>query len=168
MDTLIRNWKEEDACDLAEALSNLNVQNNLRDGLPYPYTENDAKDYIDAMLAADPNGTFAFAIEYKGKVVGSIGAFRQNNIHNRTAEVGYYISETHWGNGIATQAVKEICEYVFAHSDIIRLFAEPFADNIASCRVLEKAGFQLEGTLRKNAVKCGRILDMKLYAMIRL
>lgn len=167
MDTLIRKWKSADAYDLAEALSNLNVQNNLRDGLPYPYTEHDAKDYIDVMLSADPNDTFAFAIEHKGKVVGSIGAFRQNNIHCRTAEVGYYISETYWGKGIATQAVREICEYVFAKTDIIRLFAEPFAENFASCRVLEKAGFQLEGTLRKNAVKCGRIRDMKLYALIR-
>ncbi|MGB4616762.1 MAG: GNAT family protein, partial [Dethiobacteria bacterium] len=56
--------------------------------------------------------------------------------------------------------------YIFKNTDIIRIFAEPFADNIASCRVLEKAGFVLEGTLRKNAVKNGKILDMKLYALL--
>ena len=46
-------------------------------------------------------------------------------------------------------------------------FAEPFAYNTASCHVLEKAGFQLEGTLRSNAVKNGRILDMRLYALVK-
>ncbi len=63
--------------------------------------------------------------------------------------------------------MKKICEYVFAHTDILRIFAEPFAYNQASCRVLEKAGFQLEGILRRNAVKNGNVLDMKMYALIR-
>ena len=66
-----------------------------------------------------------------------------------------------------TEAVKQICEYVFSMSDIIRIYAEPFAYNTASCRALEKSGFQYEGTLRKNAVKNGKVLDMKLYSKIR-
>lgn len=66
-----------------------------------------------------------------------------------------------------TSAVNQICQYVFANTDMIRIFAEPFAHNIASCRVLEKAGFHFEGTLRSNAVKNGNILDMKMYALIR-
>jgi RimJ/RimL family protein N-acetyltransferase len=56
---------------------------------------------------------------------------------------------------------------VFEHTDIIRIFAEPFAHNLGSCRVLEKAGFQYEGTLRCNAEKNGEILDMKMYALIK-
>jgi RimJ/RimL family protein N-acetyltransferase len=66
-----------------------------------------------------------------------------------------------------TSAVKQACEYVFAYSDILRIFAEPFSYNIASCRVLEKAGFQFEGLLRKNAFKNGKIVDMKMYALVR-
>ena len=50
---------------------------------------------------------------------------------------------------------------------MIRIYAEPFAYNIGSQRVLEKAGFQYEGTLRRNAVKNGKVLDMKMYALIR-
>lgn len=165
--TEIREWKLSDAEDLAKAIDNLSVQNNLRDGLPYPYTENDAKCYINAMLAEDKNNTLAFAICYDGKVVGSIGVFRQKNIHCKTAELGYYISEEYWGKGIATQAVKLICDYVFENTDILRIFAEPFAFNVASCRVLEKAGFTFEGTLRSNAVKCGKVCDMKMYSLIR-
>ena len=163
----IRKWELSDAKDLAAALSNKKVQDNLRDGLPYPYTEQDGKEFISAMLSADENETFAFAIMVDDKVVGSIGIFRQGNIHSQTAELGYYIAEEYWGKGIMTEAVKQICAYVFAKSNIIRIYAEPFAYNIASCRVLEKVGFQYEGTLRSNAVKNGRVIDMEMYSLLK-
>lgn len=163
----IRKWELVDAKDLAAALSNKKILDNLRDGLPYPYTEQDGRDYISTMIAADQNDTFAFAVTTDGKVIGSIGAFRQDNIHRQTAELGYYIAEEYWGKGIMTEAVKQLCDYVFTHTDIIRIYAEPFAYNIGSCRVLEKAGFQYEGTLRNNAVKNGNILDMKMYACLK-
>lgn len=163
----IRKWELSDAKDLAAALSNRKVQDNLRDGLPYPYTEQDGKEFISAMLSADESETFAFAITVDNMVIGSIGIFRQGNIHRQTAELGYYIAEEYWGKGIMTEAVKQICEYVFANSDIIRIYAEPFAYNIASCRALEKAGFQYEGTLRSNAVKNGKVIDMKMYSLLK-
>ena len=163
----IRKWKLSDAEDLALALSNKKVLDNLRDGLPYPYTKQDGTDYIQAMLSADETETFAFAITVDDKVIGSISVFRQENIHRRTAELGYYIAENYWGKGIMTEAVKQICEYVFKNSDIIRIYAEPFAYNTASCRVLEKANFQFEGTLKCNAVKNGKIIDMKMYALVK-
>ena len=163
----IRKWELSDAKDLAAALSNKKVQDNLRDGLPYPYTEQDGKEFISAMLSADENETFAFAITVDNMVIGSIGIFRQGNIHRQTAELGYYIAEEYWGKGIMTEAVKQICEYVFANSDIIRIYAEPFAYNIASCRVLEKVGFQYEGTLRSNAVKNSKVIDMEMYSLLK-
>lgn len=163
----IRKWQITDAKALAAAISNKKVQDNLRDGLPYPYTEEDGREYISQMLSADENDTFAFAITADDKVIGSIGAFRQRNIHSRTAELGYYIAEEYWGRGIMTEAVKQLCSYVFSHSDIIRIFAEPFAYNTGSCRVLEKAGFRFEGTLRSNAVKNGRVIDMKMYSLLK-
>ena len=163
----IRKWELSDAKDLAAALSNKKVQDNLRDGLPYPYTEQDGKDFISAMLSADENETFAFAITVDNTVIGSIGIFRQENIHRQTAELGYYIAEEYWGKGIMTEAVRQICEYVFRESDIIRIYAEPFVYNIASCRVLEKVGFQYEGTLRSNAVKNGRVIDMEMYSLLK-
>lgn len=167
MNLSIRKWRIEDKSDLAKNLNNLKVLNNLRDGLPYPYTENDAEDFIRTMLSGDKDSTFAFAITLDGKVIGSIGVFRQDNIHFRTAEMGYYIGEPYWGNGYVTSAIRQVCEYVFENTDIIRIFAEPFAHNKASCRALEKAGFQYEGTLKSNAVKCGSIVDMRMYARIR-
>lgn len=163
----IRKWVLSDATDLAVALSNKKVQDNLRDGLPYPYTEQDGADFISAMLSADENETFAFAITVDEKVVGSIGIFRQGNIHRQTAELGYYIAEEYWGRGIMTEAIRQICAYVFKKSDIIRIYAEPFAYNTASCRVLEKTGFRYEGTLRSNAVKNGEVIDMKMYSLLK-
>ncbi|MCM1498145.1 MAG: GNAT family N-acetyltransferase [Clostridium sp.] len=163
----IRKWKLSDAAALAAAISNKKILDNLRDGLPYPYTEKDGEDYISNMLAANEDETFAFAVTADNKVIGSIGVFRQENIHRQTAELGYYISEEYWGKGIMTEAVKQICEYVFSNSDIIRIYAEPFAYNVASCRVLEKAGFQCEGTLRNNAVKNGNVFDMKMYSILK-
>ena len=144
----IRKWKLSDAAALAVAISNKKILNNLRDGLPYPYTEKDGADFISDMLSANEDETFAFAITVDNKVIGNIGVFRQENIHRQTA-------------------VKQICEYVFSNSDIIRIYAEPFAYNTASCRVLEKAGFQYEGTLRNNAVKNGKVIDMKMYSILK-
>lgn len=168
MNLSIREWRTDDKSDLAINLNNLKVLNNLRDGLPYPYTEADAEEFIRAMLSADKDNTFAFAITLDDKVIGSIGVFRQDNIHSRTAEMGYYIGEPYWGNGYMTNAIKQVCASVFENTDIIRIFAEPFAHNIASCRALEKAGFQYEGTLKSNAVKCGNVVDMKMYAFTRV
>lgn len=166
MECQIREWEPEDAKALAELLNNKKILDNLRDGLPYPYTEKDAAEYIAAMRAADKTETFAFAITTEDRVIGSIGVFRCGNIHFRTAEMGYYIGESYWGKGMGTSAVLQVCRYIFEHTDIIRIFAEPFAQNAASCRVLEKAGFQLEGILHSNAVKNGKVLDMKMYALL--
>ncbi len=96
MEAVIRKWRLEDAENLAELLNNKNIQNNLRDGLPYPYTVKDAEEYITAMLDADKEKTFAFAVTVDDKAVGSIGVFRCDNIHSRTAEMGYYIGEPYW------------------------------------------------------------------------
>ncbi len=167
MEYKIRKWKMSDTKELAEALANPNVLDNMRDGLLYPYTENEESYFLWNMMSADDDKTFAYAIEIDGKAVGNIGVFRQENMHRRTAELGYYLAEEYWGRGIMTESVKWICNYVFEKSDIIRIYAEPFAENGASCRVLEKAGFEYEGTLRSNAVKNGVAVDMKMYALIK-
>ncbi len=167
MECKIREWQIEDAENLALVLNNKKILDNLRDGLPYPYTVEDAKEFITSMLSVNKDETYAFAITEDDKAIGSIGVFRCNNIHFRSAEMGYYIAESYWGKGIGTSAVEQTCKYIFENTDILRIFAEPFACNMASCRILEKAGFQCEGILRKNAVKNGVILDMKMYALIK-
>ena len=167
MEDIIRAWRPEDAPQLARAINDPRVLANLRDGLPYPYTEEDAREFISAMLDAEPGSVYAFAITFEGRCVGSISVTRGQNIHRRTGELGYYVAGEYQGRGLCTAAVRAICEHVFANSDILRIYAEPFADNAASCRVLEKAGFTLEGTLRANAVKLGVVRDMRMYAVVK-
>ena len=163
----LREWQESDAEALSALLNDKRILDNLRDGLPYPYTENDALWYINSCLNADKAKQFCFAIIYDGEVVGSIGLFRQENIHFKTAELGYYIGVEYWGKGLMTEAVRLACKHVFDNTDIVRIYAEPFAENIGSCRVLEKNGFVLEGILRKTAYKTGNFREMNLYALVK-
>lgn len=163
----LRKWRMDDAEALSALLNNKKILDNLRDGIPYPYTKKDAEEYIAFALTTDPNKDFAFAITADGVLAGSITLTRQANIHDRTAEMGYYLGEEFWGQGIGTEAVKQVCDYVFENTDIMRIYAEPFARNAASCRILEKSGFVFEGTLRKNAVKNGVVEDMKMYSLIK-
>lgn len=167
MKCILRKWRLSDSKDLSYALNNEKIMNNLRDGLPFPYTEQDAQEYITAMLSADENDTFAYAVTIDDRAVGSIGAFRQSNIHRQTAELGYYLAEEYWGKGIMTDAIRQICNNIFQSTDIVRIYAEPFAYNTGSRRALEKAGFCYEGTLKNNAVKNGKVLDMALYSLTR-
>jgi len=131
------------------------------------HTEKDAEDFIIAMMKADKNATYSFAITYDDKAIGSIAVFRKENIHRLTGELAYFVAEPFWGKGITTSAIRMICKYIFENTDIVRIFATPFESNIASCRVLEKSGFHIEGVLRHNAIKNGQIIDMKMYSNCR-
>lgn len=163
----LRPWELSDAENLAKLLNNKKILKNLRDGIPFPYKQEHAREFIASMLQADRDKVFAFAVVADGQAVGSVGIFRQDNIHSRTAELGYYIGEPFWNKGIATEAIKKACNFIFETTDIQRIYAEPFARNKASCRVLEKAGFICEGILRANAVKEGVTEDMMMFAKIR-
>lgn len=167
MNVSLRKWEKEDGDNLSKLLSNKKILDNLRDGLPYPYTKEDALEYINFILESDPDSTFAYAIDVDGVAVGSIGAFRQENIYSCTAELGYYLDEAYWSKGIMTQAVKMICDKIFNQTDIIRIYAEPFSNNIGSRKVLEKAGFQLEGIMKNNTIKNGKVQDMAMYSYTR-
>ena len=167
MNVVLREWSHDYPKSLALILNDWNVPKNLREGIRYPYTEKDASEYIEAMMRADKTATFAYAVCADGAVAGSIAAFRGENIHFRTAELGYYIDSRLWGRGIMTEAVGMLCDKIFSETDILRTYAEPFADNAGSRRVLEKSGFTLEGIMKSNAFKNGEVRDMALDAPVR-
>ncbi|MCL2869112.1 MAG: GNAT family N-acetyltransferase, partial [Candidatus Bathyarchaeota archaeon] len=87
MNISIREWQISDAKDLVAAINNERVLDNLRDGIPYPYTVKDAKEFIDATLSAKKDTQYAFVITYDDKVIGSISVFRKDNVHKLTAEL---------------------------------------------------------------------------------
>ncbi len=164
---ILRQWRETDVDSLVESANNIKIYNNLRDIFPNPYTKKDAQEWISLNQSLDEKHQTNFAIDINGKVIGSIGLILKNDIYKKNIELGYFISEQYWGQGIATEAVKAITKYTFATFDCVRVYAEVFADNIASIRVLEKANFTQEGYLRQSIFKNNRFLDSYIYSVLK-
>ncbi|MDQ2919563.1 MAG: GNAT family N-acetyltransferase [Verrucomicrobiota bacterium] len=162
---ILRSWRRDDALQLAEAGNNRNIWIRVRDRMPHPYTLADTQAYLERVLA-DESAVVA-CIEVKGKVGGSIGLHPGQDVYRRTAELGYWIAESYWGRGIATAAVCALVEYGFAKIPLDRIYASAYENNPASVRVLEKAGFEFEGRMRKNVIKDGVVLDSLLYAIVQ-
>ena len=158
----IRDWRLDDAASLAKHANNRRVWLALRDAFPHPYTIEDAKEFLRGSVAGAPRRNFC--IEIDGAAVGGIGLRPGEDVHRHTAEFGYWLAEEFWGRGIMTEIVNAFEKYCFENFSLRRLYAEPFANNTASARVLEKAGFVFEGRLQKNVIKDGQILDSLLYA----
>lgn len=161
----VRSFRDADAAELARHANNRNVWLQLRDRFPHPYTIDDARGFIAFASGADPETAFAVTVD--DRPVGSIGAVLGEDVERRSAEVGYWLGESYWGRGIATCALVGFTEYALATYEVERLFAVPLAANTASCRVLEKAGYRLEGRMRRSAVKDGVVQDQFLYASLR-
>jgi RimJ/RimL family protein N-acetyltransferase len=121
--------------------------------------------YVIAHVNEKPATTFAIAMS--SEAIGCIGLQIGRDIHCKTAELGYWLGEPFWGRGIMSEAVAELTRCAFGIFDLERIYAEPFAGNRASARVLEKAGFVCEGRLRASIFKDGKRLDSFLYARVR-
>ena len=158
----IRDWRMDDAPSLAKRANNRRVWLGLRDAFPHPYGIEDAETFLQKAIG-DQSGQF-FCIEVDGAAAGGLGLKLGEDVHRHTAEFGYWLAEEFWGKGIMTEAITAFVDHCFAKFSLRRMFAEAFSNNPASARVLEKAGFVLEGRLRKNVIKDGEILDSLLYA----
>ena len=161
----VRNWEWRDRDAIVRYGNNRKVSINLRDRFPFPYTARDARNWLDLVVDAKP--VTNFAIDVAGEAVGGIGFTTQHDVDRRSAEIGYWLGEPFWGRGIATEALIAVTEYAFANFDLCRLYAHVFDWNAASARVLEKAGYEFEGRLRKSVTKDGQTIDQLMYAKIR-
>jgi RimJ/RimL family protein N-acetyltransferase len=162
---IVRSWQPGDLDAIVRHADNPAVAQNMRDAFPSPYTRADGEAWL--ALAAQSQPETNFAIEYAGEAVGGIGLHLGRDVERVSAEVGYWLGEGVWGRGITTAALVGMTEYAFTAFNLTRIFALPFADNLGSRRVLEKAGFMLEGILRRSAIKNGRIRDQALYALVK-
>ena len=160
----IRPWRSSDADAIVKHANNPNIARHLRDRFPHPYTRRHAVEFLEHATMAEP--AMHFAIEVDGEAVGGVGCVPGSDVERYSAEIGYWLGESLWGRGITTESVSMVTDYVFTHCDMLRLFALPFADNTASRRVLEKAGYACEGILRASAVKFGEPRDQALYSRI--
>ena len=167
MDFTLRKWKREDIPHIAASANNPSIAKNLRNAFPHPYLLADAVYFVNECIESEGQGQMTRAIEVDGKAVGSIGIFFFFYVYEKSGELGYWLAEDYWGRGIMPQAVRQICEEgAELWDDLVRVYAEPFARNAASCRVLEKCRFTREGLVRQgkfNQVYC----DYYLYGLLK-
>ena len=161
----LRGWRHEDAASLTRHANNPNVARNLADVFPYPYTMDDARIWIGRHAGVEPPRVFAIVID--GDAVGGVGLEIGTDIHRRSAELGYWLAEPYWGRGIVTDAVRAVIRYGFATFDLEHIFAGLFERNVGSRRVLEKAGFTLEGRLRMHVTKNGETMNDLIFGITR-
>ncbi len=163
----LRDWQPQYAQSLAESANDVRITRFLRDSFPSPYLYQDAAAYIAFAKEEEKRGGLYRAIASEGRVIGGLSLSRGSDVYCKSGELGYWLSPAYWGKGIMTRALKLFCGQVFSETDIVRIGAEVFAGNAASCRVLEKCGFQKEGMMRKSVYKNGLFDDAVLYALVR-
>jgi RimJ/RimL family protein N-acetyltransferase len=132
---------------------------------PIPYSENDAKNFIEIALKDQP--MLKYAIEINDEAVGGIDFHPQADILRKNIEIGYWIGEPFWGKGIMTEVVKQIIPIGFDRFDVTRIYAKCFGKNIGSQKVLENAGFKLEARFENIIYKYNTFQDELIYAIRR-
>lgn len=165
MTVTIRQWVAEDLNNLVLYANNKNVWNNLRNYFPSPYTAEDAKNWLEKMATDNP--IVNLAIDVDGQAIGGIGLILNTDVYVYSAEIGYWIGEPYWNQGIATEAIRQMIEYCNYYFDIVRIYAEVFETNKASMRALEKNGFYLEGVRRKAVYKNAVLMDDYIWVKLR-
>jgi RimJ/RimL family protein N-acetyltransferase len=163
---LLRSWRMEDKPALLRHADNRNLWRNIHDRFPNPYLEADADAWL-GRVAAEPPPEGIYAIDIAGEAVGGVGVERHLDVRRCSAEIGYWLAETCWGRGIATEAVRALTVAALAEPDLWRLEAGVFAWNTASMRVLQKAGYVREGIRVRGAIKDGVAVDQVVYAITR-
>jgi RimJ/RimL family protein N-acetyltransferase len=155
----------DDLDSLVKYANNAAIAKFMTNQFPHPYAIENGKRFIE--FATKDNPVHIFAIDINGGAVGGIGIHPQSDVQQKNAELGYWLAEPFWGNGIITKAVSQMIDFGFTTYDINRIFARPFGTNIASQKVLEKAGFVLEGRFRNTFFKNNEYLDELVYAIRR-
>lgn len=161
---VLRPWQKQDAQELAAVANNRNVWNNVRDALPSPYTVMDALQWIAHVNNQNP--MINFAIVCNGMVVGSIGCQPKTDVSRKNIEIGYFVGETYWGRGIATEAVKLLLGFISTRLDVVRIEGHVFAENKSSMKVLQKNGFHLEAINRRSIIKNNEIMDDYIWVKL--
>ena len=163
---IVRDWSEGDLPSLVRYANNRNVWINLRDRFPHPYDESHGRIFLDHVRTDPPPPVWA--IEVDGVAAGGIGFEMQRDVERVSAEIGYWLGEPFWSRGIMTDAVRHVTAEAFRQFDLTRIFALPFADNVGSIRVLEKAGYVLEGRMPRSTIKDGKIRDQLMFGAYKV
>lgn len=165
MEFKLRSWQEDDLDALVKHANNPLIASNLTDMFPHPYERKHGEQFIKMVTEGERHRIRC--IEINGEASGAIGLHPQQDIMRKNMEMGYWLAEPYWGNGIITEAVKQMVDYGFQYWDVNRIYARPFGANKGSQRVLEKAGFTLEASFKDTIFKNGQYMDELVYAIRR-
>ena len=160
----LRPWRTGDLPSLLRHANNKDVSRHLRDGFPFPYTEADGRSFLQ--MAGGQAPPTSLAIEVDGSACGGLGLVLRSGNERRTAEIGYWLGEAYWGRGIGTEALWLMTGYAVDTFALARLEAFAVTTNTRSCRALEKAGYVLEGRMRRSFLKDGVMHDQCCYGWI--
>ncbi|MDA8692522.1 GNAT family N-acetyltransferase [Saprospiraceae bacterium] len=162
----LRRLRKSDIFQIAKLANNKKVWDNLRDFIPYPYTESDAVFFVTLTEKENPEQTFGIITD-EDELCGVIGLVIQSDVYRLSAEIGYWVGEEYWGRGIATKAIGLITHYGFEKLNLERIHTGVYDFNIASMKALGKNGYQKEGVFRNSVIKNGNICDEHRYAKLR-
>jgi [ribosomal protein S5]-alanine N-acetyltransferase len=164
---ILRKLRMEDAGDLFEYAQDVEL---ARLGFWKPFdTLEDSRSEISAITEGYERGdVMQWAIEHKQdhRLIGRISLHRYEP-DNARIETGYSLNPRYWGKGYATEAVKRAVQFSFEVLQVNRLGAVILAENVASIRVVEKAGLKFEGVRREYVFIGGTYHDMNCYSILR-
>jgi RimJ/RimL family protein N-acetyltransferase len=160
---VLRLWRVEDAPAVTAACQDPEIARWIP-LIPTPYREEDARDFLEHVVASEDSYGFAVLDSETGDLAGSI-AIKQQRFS--TGHIGYWVAREARGRGVATSALKTLCRWAVDELGLKRLELVTDPENVASQRVAEKAGFQREGIMRSALeYQDGRRRDSVLFSLL--
>ena len=138
----LRPWRESDLNDFYEYAS-VDGVGQMAGWNPHRNVEES-----NIILSHFIGGKHVFALEYQGKVIGSLGIeeYSEDNYPEldtlQGREIGYVLSKAYWGQGLMPEAVKAVIDWLFHEVQLDFIIVGHFDHNVQSKRVIEKCGFQ--------------------------
>lgn len=152
----LRAWTKADIPALAKYLNNKKIWDNCRDALPYPYTEKDAEQFISFVEGQSEQNNYCIEINYEA--AGNISFIRGTDVERYNAELGYWLAEPYWNQGIMSEAIKQAVEDYLSNSNTVRIHAHVYDNNPASMRSSKKLASISAASSRKPASKTDNLL----------
>ena len=164
---LLRKLEVTDLPFLVKYANNKAVSNNVLN-IPHPYTEEDAVFWLNFVWQGLKSGerfVFAVVLKESNEFIGAIG-LHPNGKHNG-AEMGYWLGEAFWGNGLMTEAASAVLRFGFEELNLHKIYATHFTDNLASGKVMLKNGMIKEGELKEHYKVEGVYKSVMQYRLLR-
>ncbi len=168
-DYFLSEINKNDKPNLVKYLNDYDIYKNTLN-IPYPYTAKDAENWIKFVkFDKDNKGTLIhYTIRNKKlELIGGISFHSKYGMNSYKDEFGYWLARDYWNKGIMTNVVKRFCQLGFEEFKLERIEATVFEYNDASAKVLEKANFQYEGTLRNYIKKDNEYVNVKVYSILK-